>query len=47
MVWKWEDLGLLLEVRKNFKLLESEHVIYHFKALDLEISNIQFVSRNI
>ena len=25
---------------KNFKLLEYEHIIYHFKARDLEIPNI-------
>ena len=25
---------------KNFKLLKYEHVIYHFKARGLEISNI-------
>ena len=29
-----------LEVRKNFKLLEHEHIIYHFEAGDLEIPNI-------
>ena len=29
-----------MEVRKNFKLLEHEHIIYHFKAGDLEIPNI-------
>ena len=29
----------ILEVRKNFKLLEHEH-IYHFEAGDLEIPNI-------
>ena len=28
------------EVRKNFKLLEYEHIIYHFEARDLEIPNI-------
>ena len=26
-----------LEVRKNFKLLEHKHIIYHFEAGDLEI----------
>ena len=25
---------------KNFKLLEYEHIIYHFEARDLEIPNI-------
>ena len=29
-----------LEVRKNFKLSEHEHIIYHFEAGDLEIQNI-------
>ena len=29
-----------LEVRKNFKLLEHEHIIYHFEAGDLQIPNI-------
>ena len=28
------------EVRKNFRLLEYEHIIYHFEARDLEIPNI-------
>ena len=28
------------EVRKNFKLLEHKHIIHHFEAGDLEISNI-------
>ena len=36
---------------KNFKLLKYlwkyEHIIYHFKARGLEISNIQLLSRNI
>ena len=27
-------------VRKNFKLLEHKHIIYHFEAGDLEIPNI-------
>ena len=26
--------------RKNFKLLEYEHIIYSFEARDLEISNM-------
>ena len=30
----------LLEVRKNFELLEHQHIIYHFEAGDLEIPNI-------
>ena len=29
-----------MEVLKNFKLLEHEHIIYHFEAGDLEIPNI-------
>ena len=33
--------------RKNFRLLEYEHIIYHFKAHDLEIPFIWIVSRNI
>ena len=36
-----------MEVRKNFRLLKRKHIICHFEALDLEISNIQFVSRNV
>ena len=32
---------------KNFKLLEHKYIIYHFEASDLEIPNIQFVSRKI
>ena len=36
-----------LGVRKNFKLLVYGHIIYHFKARDLENQNILFVSRNI
>ena len=27
-----------MAVRKNFRLLEYEHIIYHFKAHNLEIS---------
>ena len=27
-------------VRKNFKLLKYEHIIYHFKARDLEIPSM-------
>ena len=29
-----------LKVRKNFRLLEYEHVIYHFEAHDLENQKI-------
>ena len=29
-------------VRKNFKLLKYEHIIYHFKENGLEISNVQY-----
>ena len=29
-----------MEVLKNFKLLEHEHIKYHFEAGDLEIPNI-------
>ena len=31
-----------MKVRKNFKLLEHKHIIYHFEAGDLEIPNISF-----
>ena len=34
------DFRPFLEVRKNFKLLEHEHIIHHFEAGDLEIPNI-------
>ena len=37
---KLSDFRPFLEVRKNFKLLEHKHSIYHFKAGDLEIPNI-------
>ena len=33
-------LGHFWKFEKNFKLLEHEHVIYHFEAGDLEILNI-------
>ena len=42
----WENILVsrfyeqFLEVRKNFKLLECEHITYHFEARDLEIPNI-------
>ena len=31
------NVGHFRKVRKNFKLLEYEHIIYHFEARDLEI----------
>ena len=34
---KWLPNGSGMGVRKNFKLLKYEHIIYHFKARDLEI----------
>ena len=34
------NLGHFWEFRKNFKLLEHKHIIYHFEAGDLEIPNI-------
>ena len=34
-------------VRKNIKLIEHKHVMYQFKACDMEITNVYFVSRNI
>ena len=34
------NLGHFWKFRKNFKLLEYQHIIYHFKARDLEIPNI-------
>ena len=30
----------ILEVGKNFRLLEHKHIKYHFEAGDLEIPNI-------
>ena len=36
-----------MEVRKNFKLLEYEHIIHHFEAGDLEIPNIYNLFREI
>ena len=44
---KWQKFQPFLVCRKNFKLLEYGHVTYYFKAPDLGISNILFVSRNI
>ena len=34
------NLGHFWKFEKNFKLLEHEHIIYHFEAGDLEIPNI-------
>ena len=34
------DFRPFLKVRKKFKLLEHEHIIYHFEVGDLEIPNI-------
>ena len=39
-VKKYKQFRPFLEVRKNFKLLEYQHIIYHFEARDLEIPNI-------
>ena len=39
--------GSGMAVRKNFKLLKYEHIIYHFKARGLEISNIYNYFREI
>ena len=36
----YEQFSPFLEVRKNFKLLEHKHIIYHFEAGNLEIPNI-------
>ena len=36
-----------MEVRKNFKLLEHKHIIYHFEAGDLAIPNIYNLFREI
>ena len=33
-------LGHFWKFEKNFKLLEHEHIIYHFESGDLEIPNI-------
>ena len=35
-----------MEVPKNFKLLEHNHITYDFEAGDLEIPNIYFFARN-
>ena len=37
---KYAEFRPFSEVRKNFKLLEYEHIIYNFEARDLEIPNI-------
>ena len=34
------SLGHFWKFEKKFKLLEYEHIIYHFEARDLEIPNI-------
>ena len=34
-----------MAVRKNFKLSKYEHIIYHFKARDLEIPFINCFAR--
>ena len=34
------DFRPFLEVRKNFKFLEHNYIIYHFEVGDLEIPNI-------
>ena len=34
-------------VRKNIKLIEHKHVIYHFKARDIDIKNIYNFLREI
>ena len=34
-------------VRKNFKLLKYEDIIYSFEARNLEILNMSLLSRNI
>ena len=39
--------GSRMAVRKKFKLKKYEHIIYHFKARDLEIPLIWIFSRNI
>ena len=47
MFAKWLRNGSRTAVRKSFKLLKYEHIMHHFKARGLEISNIQLLSRNI
>ena len=37
------DSGMAIE----WQLLKYEHIIYHFKACDLEISLMEIVSRDI
>ena len=34
------NLGHFRKFKKNFKLLEHKHIIYHFEAGDLKIRNI-------
>ena len=31
---------MFLEVRKNFKVVEHKHIMYHFGVGDLDIPNI-------
>ena len=44
---KLSTLGHFRKFEKNIELMEHKHVICHFKACDMEITNIQFVSRKI
>ena len=41
------EISAVFSCPKNFKFLEYGRVMYLFKAVDLGISNILFVSRNI
>ena len=35
-----QNLGHFWKFKKNFKVLEHKHIIYHFEAGDLEIPNM-------
>ena len=39
--------GFGMGIRKNFKLLKYEHIIYSFEARNLEILNMGLLSRSI
>ena len=42
----WQN-NSAMATEKNFELIKYEHIIYHFKGHDLEITLIKIVSRNI
>ena len=41
------EYGSRTTVRKNFKLLKYEHIIYHFESRGPEISNIYYFRENM